>query len=191
MKVGLFFGSFNPVHIGHLLIANYMISYTDLGELWFVISPQNPFKGKESLLNDELRLEMLKIAIGANSTIKVSDVEFGLSKPSFTIHTLTFLTDNYPEHSFVIIMGADGLSAFSKWKDHQYIEQHYERYVYPRTGFETIDPGICKNCRLQPAPVINISSTSIRQALYEKRDLRYYLPYGVYDFIKSKSLYSE
>jgi nicotinate-nucleotide adenylyltransferase len=189
MKVGLFFGSFNPVHIGHMLIANYMISFTDLGELWFIVSPQNPLKRKESLLDDGLRLEMLKIAVGTNLKIKVSDIEFGLSKPSFTIHTLNHLKEKYPEYSFVIIMGADGLASFTKWKEFRNIEQQYQRYVYPRPGFESPEPLSCKNCQIQHAPLIDISSTFIRKALKDTRDMSYYLPFGVYDFIVSKSLY--
>jgi nicotinate-nucleotide adenylyltransferase len=190
MKIGLFFGSFNPVHIGHMLIANFMISYTDLEELWFVISPQNPLKRREILLDDELRLEMLKIAVGSNSKIKVSEVEFTLSKPSFTIHTLNYLKEKYPMHNFVIIMGEDGLTSFTKWKDHEYIEQNYERYIYPRSGFESFDLSACNNCQFKLAPVIDISSTIIRKALKEKKDIRYYLPHGVYDFIISRSLYA-
>jgi nicotinate-nucleotide adenylyltransferase len=190
MKVGLFFGSFNPVHIGHMLIANYMISFTDIEELWFVISPHNPLKKKETLLDDNLRLEMLKIAVGSNSKIKVSEVEFGLSKPSFTIHTLTSLKENYPEHTFVIIMGADGLNGFTKWKSHEFIESNYVRYIYPRPGFDSFDPVSCKNCLSQPAPLIDISSTFIRKALKEKKNMNYYLPPGVYDFIKAKALYT-
>jgi nicotinate-nucleotide adenylyltransferase len=189
MKVGLFFGSFNPVHAGHMLIANFMISFTDLGELWFVVSPQNPLKRKDSLLEDSQRLEMLKIAVGENPKIKVSDIEFGLSKPSYTIHTLNFLASQHPEHKFVIIMGADGLSSFTQWREFQNIEENFERYIYPRPGFESFDSLSCKNCHFQPAPIIDISSTVIRNALKEKKDMRYYLPHGVYDYIKAKSLY--
>ena len=189
MKIGLFFGSFNPVHIGHLIIANYMISFTDLDELWFIVSPHNPLKNKESLLDEGLRIEMLRLAVGLNSRIKVSDVESGLTKPSYTIHTLAYLKEKHPGFDFVIIMGADGLSSFSKWKDHQFIEQHFERYVYPRPGFESFDFGSCKNCSFHSAPLIDISSTQIRKALAERRDVRYYLPNGVYDFILSRSLY--
>lgn len=189
MKIGLFFGSFNPVHIGHMLIANYMTSFTDLDKLWFIVSPQNPLKNKELLLDDKLRLRMLEIAVGRHPVISVSDVESGLSKPSFTINTLNHLNEKHPEHTFVIIMGADGLSGFTEWKEYQYIERHYQRYIYPRPGFESMNPISCINCLFQPAPLIDISSTFIRQALKERKDMRYYLPEGVFDFIKENSLY--
>lgn len=186
MKIGLFFGSFNPVHVGHLVIANYMVSFTDLDELWFVVSPQNPLKEKDTLLKDSLRLEMLRLAVKNSASIKVSDVEFSLSRPSYTINTLKHLQQLYPENTFIIIMGADGLSSFHKWKDHKLIEENYRRYVYPRKGSDFKEG---KNCILQPAPEIDISSTFIRQALKEKKDVRFFLPEGIYNFIKEKSLY--
>ena len=189
MKIGLFFGSFNPVHIGHLLIANYMVGYTDIDELWFIVSPQNPLKKPAFLIEDTLRLEMLKIAVGENSRMQVSDVEFTLSKPSFTINTLNHLKSRHPDKTFVIIMGADGLETFTKWKDYQLIEENYQRYIYPRPGSENIDIQSCKNCILQPAPLLEISSTFIRKALSEGKDIRYFLPAGVYEFIKANKLY--
>jgi nicotinate-nucleotide adenylyltransferase len=189
MKIGLFFGSFNPVHVGHLLIANYMISFTDIDELWFMVSPQNPLKDKALLIDDSSRLEMLKIAVHENSKIKVSDVEFSLPTPSYTVHTLEFLEKHNPGNEFVIIMGADGLESFTKWKDYEKLQEKYQRYVYPRPGHESVKPGSCKNCQLQPAPLIEISSKFIRNALHQNKDMRYFLPEGVYDYIKSRKLY--
>jgi nicotinate-nucleotide adenylyltransferase len=189
MKVGLFFGSFNPVHSGHLIIANYMISFTDLDELWFVISPQNPLKDKDILLEDSLRLEMLKIAVQNFSKIKVSDVEFSLSKPSFTIHTIRYLENLFPLNKYVIVMGSDGLESFTKWKDYQILEENYQRYVYPRPGSEKLNIKNCKNCILQPAPLLELSSSFIRKALKENKEMQFFLPNGVYDFIKSNNLY--
>lgn len=189
MKIGLFFGSFNPVHIGHMIIANYMVSFTDIDELWFVLSPQNPLKEKTLLIDDSLRLEMLKIAVGVNSKIKISEVEFALSKPSFTIHTLNYLEKLYPGNEFAIIMGADGIKFFTKWKDYQILEENYQRYIYPRPGVESLEIRNCKNCKLLAAPLLEISSKYVRKALKEKKDMRYFLPDGVYEFIKSKDLY--
>ena len=189
MKIGLFFGSFNPVHIGHLIIANYMISFTDIDELWFVLSPQNPLKEKALLIDDTFRLEMLKIAVGVNPKIKVCDTELSLSKPSFTINTLKYLEKLYPGNEFAIIMGADGIKSFTKWKDYQILEEKYQRYIYPRPGVNSIEIPSCKNCKILQAPLLEISSKYVRKALKEKKDMRYFLPYGVYDYIKSKDLY--
>ena len=189
MKVGLFFGSFNPVHIGHMIIANYMISFTDIEELWFVLSPQNPLKEKSLLIDDALRLEMLKIAVGKNAKIKVSDAELKLSKPSFTINTLKHLAELYPKDEFVIIMGSDGLESFSQWKDYQILEKNYQRYIYPRPGADYFDFKLHKNCIFHPAPLVDISSKYIRNALKEKKDMRYFLPAGVFEFISSNDLY--
>jgi len=189
MKVGLFFGSFNPVHIGHMIIANYMISFTDIEELWFVLSPQNPLKEKSLLIDDALRLEMLKIAVGKNAKIKVSDAELKLSKPSFTINTLKHLAELYPKDEFVIIMGSDGLESFSQWKDYQILEENYQRYIYPRPGADYFDFKLHKNCIFHPAPLVDISSKYIRNALKEKKDMKYFLPAGVFEFIRSKNLY--
>lgn len=134
-KVGLFFGSFNPVHVGHLIIANYMANYTELDEVWFVVSPQNPFKKKESLGNMYDRLEMVNLAIEETENLKASSIEFSLPQPSYTIDTLTHLAEKYPTHEFVLIMGEDILETFSKWKNHDIILRDYHIYVYPRPGY--------------------------------------------------------
>ena len=131
-NIGLFFGSFNPIHIGHLIIANYMINFSDLTEVWFVISPQNPFKEKKTLLSEHHRLELVRIAIEDNNNLKVSDIEFKLPQPSYTINTLTYLQEKYPKKKFSLIMGEDNLKTFHKWKNYEEIIKYYELYIYPR-----------------------------------------------------------
>ena len=189
MKIGLFFGSFNPVHIGHLAIANFLICYSDLSSLWFVVSPHNPLKDADALLDDNLRLEMLRLAVAGDPRFQVSDVEFRLERPSYTIHTLRELEKEFPQHTFVLVMGADGLESFDQWKDYQAIIAGFERYVYPRMGnYERFLPP--ENGRLMDAPLIEVSSTFIRGALSEKKDIRHFLPPGIFDFIRKNDLYS-
>ena len=132
MKIGLYFGSFNPIHIGHLAIANYMVEFTDLEKVWLVVSPHNPLKQKNSLLSDQHRLQMVRIAIEYDNRFKVSNIEFNLPQPSYTINTLTYLKEKYPENEFVLIMGSDGLATFDKWKNYAELIANYKRYVYPR-----------------------------------------------------------
>ena len=189
MKTGLFFGSFNPVHIGHMAIANYLTEFTDLEELWFVISPQNPFKKKSSLLADYDRYELLKKAIGEDRSFKICDIEFNLPKPSYTIDTLTYLSERHPHCTFVLIMGSDGLHTFHKWKNYREIVKNYERYIYPRRGFENIDQGKHSNIKIIDAPIIEISSSFIRQSIKEGKNIRYFLNKEVYDYILKKHLY--
>jgi nicotinate-nucleotide adenylyltransferase len=188
MKIGLFFGSFNPIHIGHLAIANYMLEFTDLQQLWFVISPQNPLKKKATLLEDHKRRTLLEIAIENDDRFRVCDIEFKLSKPSYTVDTLAYLKELYPQHEFVLIMGSDGLATFRKWKNYKMIEDHYTRYVYPRPGF-SFDPSLHPNIRLVDAPQMDISSTFIRKALKSKLDIRHFLPDKVYEYITTMHYY--
>ena len=131
-KIGLYFGTFNPIHIGHLIIANYMVNYTDLDEVWFVVSPLNPFKKKKTLLDNYARLELVYRAIKGYDKLRVSDIEFGLPRPSYTINTLVYITEKYPNKDFALIMGGDNLNSFHKWKNHELILQNHELYVYPR-----------------------------------------------------------
>ena len=131
-KIGLYFGTFNPIHIGHLIIANHMVNYTDLDEVWFVVSPLNPFKKKKTLLDNHARLELVYRAIKGYDRIRVSDIEFGLPRPSYTINTLVYITEKYPNKDFALIMGGDNLNSFHKWKNHELILQNHELYVYPR-----------------------------------------------------------
>jgi nicotinate-nucleotide adenylyltransferase len=182
MKTGLFFGSFNPIHIGHMAIANYMLEFTDIDQLWFVISPQNPLKKKASLLEDHKRRTLLEIAIQDDDRFRICDIEFKLPKPSYTVDTLANLKELHPQHEFILIMGSDGLTTFGKWKNYRIIEDHYKRYVYPRPGF-AFDPSEHRNLRLVEAPLMEISSTFIRKALKSKLDIRHFLPAKVYDYI--------
>lgn len=190
MKIGLFFGSFNPVHIGHLAIANYMAEFTDLRQIWFVISPQNPLKKSGSLLEDHKRRTLLEIAIEKDDRFKVCDIEFKLPKPSYTVDTLINLREQYPAHEFVLIMGSDGLSTFYKWKNHDIIAGNYDRYIYPRPGFE-IALSDHSRILLADAPQMEISSTFIRQALKSKRDIRHFLPPNVFDYIQEMHFYED
>lgn len=188
MKTGLYFGSFNPVHIGHLAIANYLIEFTDLDQLWFVISPQNPLKKKASLLDDHKRRTMLELAVETDTRFRVSDIEFKMPKPSYTIDTLTWLQEMHPGYEFVLIMGSDGLPTFHKWKNAQLIQEKYTRYIYPRPGYE-VNANELVNARVIDAPRMEISSTFIRSALREKRDIRHFLPPNVYEYITEMHFY--
>jgi len=189
MKIGLFFGSFNPVHVGHMILANYMFEYTDLERIWFVISPQNPFKDKSILLDEKHRYNMVNIAIGENDKMKASDVEFQLQKPSYTIDTLNLLTKENPEDEFVIIMGTDNLENFDKWKDYLKIIDKYNIYAYVRP---TSDGGYMKNhekVKIVNAHMVELSSTFVRQAIKENRDIRYLLPSEVWKHIQKMNFY--
>jgi nicotinate-nucleotide adenylyltransferase len=192
MKTGLFFGSFNPIHIGHLALANYFVEFTDINQVWFVISPHNPLKKKESLLPDHLRLEMVELAIKNDDRFTVCDIEFKMPKPSFTIDTLAYLTEKHPNREFVIIMGSDGLSSFHKWKNYDQITRLYRRYVYPRETEYKIDFSLHPNIMLvQDAPKIQISSSFIRQAVREGKNVKYFLPEKVFEFIDKMNLYKK
>jgi len=189
MKIGLFFGSFNPIHIGHMAIANYMAEYTGLDQVWFVVSPHNPLKKKQTLLEDNFRLEMVHLAIGNDPRFRVSDIEFRMPKPSYTSDTLIYLEEKFPMHTFVLILGSDNLASFGKWKNHELLTEKYTRYVYPRHGESKKDLKDCKNVVIVDAPRIEISSSFIRQAIAEGKDVRYFLPPRVYDYIDKMLFY--
>ncbi len=189
-KVGLFFGSFNPVHIGHLIIANYMANYTFLDEVWFVVSPQNPFKDKKSLGNMYDRLEMVNLAIEGADNLRASDIEFSLPQPSYTIDTLTHLSEKYPTKEFLLIMGEDNLMGLTKWKNADILLRDYKIIVYPRPGY---DAGEMKNhpaITMTDTPVMELSSTFLRNAIKEGKSVKFYTPDPVIDFIDKKGLYS-
>jgi nicotinate-nucleotide adenylyltransferase len=191
LKIGLYFGSFNPIHIGHLAIANYMREFAGLQQVWFIVSPQNPFKKKNTLLADFHRLELVNIAIGDSSNYKASNIEFGLPKPSRTIDTLAYLYDKYPQYEFSLIMGADNLVSFNKWKNYQAILDNYKILVYPRPNvaqspFDNHPSVVWVN-----APLIEVSSSFIRQSIKEKRDLEFFLPKAVWDYIKEMHFYEK
>jgi len=189
MKIGLFFGSFNPIHIGHLIIANYMANYTELDKVWLVVSPQNPFKKYGDLVNTYDRLEMAKLATDNSDSIKVSDVELKLPQPSYTIDTLTHLKEKYPEHEFAIIMGSDNLASLHKWKNYKLILRDYRVFVYPRPGYENAELASHPSVTITMTPQMELSATFIRKSLAEGKNIQYFVPDPVLQFIDSKSLY--
>jgi nicotinate-nucleotide adenylyltransferase len=191
-KTGLFFGSFNPIHIGHLVIAEYMVEFTDLNSLWFVVSPQNPLKQEGSLLPENQRLQMVRMAIEYDTRFKPSTIEFDLPKPSYTINTLAYLKEKYPEQQFALIMGTDNITTLHKWKNYEQLLNDYDIYVYPRKEEHPI-PEYAKrpNVHLTEAPVMEISSTFIRKALKEKKDVRYMMPPSVAGYVKEMHFYEK
>ncbi|MCB2195504.1 MAG: nicotinate-nucleotide adenylyltransferase [Bacteroidetes bacterium] len=190
MKVGLFFGSFNPIHIGHLAIANYMVEFSDLDEIWLIISPHNPLKKKKTLLNEFDRYKMVELAVGDDIRIKPSNIEFSMPKPSFTIDTLTYLSEKNPNHQFVLIAGTDNFQSFHKWKNYEEILKNYKLYIYPRPGFYLGKYENHESISLINAPQMEISSSFIRNAIKEKKDIRYFVPDKVYDYILKMNLYT-
>jgi nicotinate-nucleotide adenylyltransferase len=191
MKTGLFFGSFNPIHIGHLAIANYVVEYTDIEQVWFVVSPQNPLKKRTSLLADYHRISLVREAIKDDKRFLACDIEFNLPKPSYTIDTLAYLKEKYPERKFVLIMGADGLQSFNKWKNYEEIINNYSRYIYPRPGIEISTLENIKNCIFIKAPLIEISSTLIRNGIREGKDMHHFLNERVYKYIRDMHFYEK
>lgn len=189
MKVGLYFGSFNPVHIGHLAIANYMVEFTDIDELWFIISPHNPLKNKASLLNDRARYNLVYEAIKDDARMRASDIEFGLPQPSYTIDTLTYIEEKFPGKEFAVIMGSDGLRTFNKWKNADTLIEKYERFVYPRYGEDLDYIKSHRNVKIVEAPRFEISSSFIRKSIKEKHDVRHFLPEPVFKVIESAGYY--
>ncbi|MDX1627825.1 MAG: nicotinate (nicotinamide) nucleotide adenylyltransferase [Fulvivirga sp.] len=189
MKVGLFFGSFNPIHVGHLIIANVMVETTDIDQTWFVVSPQNPFKNQKSLLHEFDRLDMVNAAIFDNYNLKATDVEFNMPKPSYTVDTLVYLKEKYPEHDFVLIIGGDNLKSFPKWKNHQKILEDYGLYVYPRPGAEPSELTKHENVCMVQSPEMDISATFIRKCIKENRSIKYMVPDAVDEMIRAKKFY--
>ena len=191
-KIGLFFGSFNPIHIGHLILANYILENSDMEELWFVVSPQNPFKDKKSLLNDHNRLDMVQLALKNYPKMRVSNVEFSLPKPSYTIDTLTYLHEKYPEVSFALIMGEDNLKGLKKWKNSETLVNNHQIIIYPRvlgsdaTKTENFEH---ENISKIDAPIIELSATKIREMLKEGKNVRPMLPPEVFEYLDGSSFY--
>ncbi|MBU1821927.1 MAG: nicotinate-nucleotide adenylyltransferase [Bacteroidetes bacterium] len=189
MKIGLFFGSFNPIHIGHLIIANTMATATDLEQVWFVVSPQNPFKKNKSLLHEFDRLDMVERAIADNARLNATDFEFHLPKPSYTIDTLIRLLEKNPQHEFKLIMGEDNLAQFPNWKNHEKILEYVGLYVYPRPNAAPHGFGNHPQVAFVPAPLLDISATYIREALRQGRSIRYLVPEVVEEMILRKKFY--
>ena len=188
-KTGLFFGSFNPIHTGHLIIASYMANFTDLDEVWLVVSPQNPLKNKKGLGNMYDRLEMARLAIEPAEQLKVSDIEFNLPQPSYTIDTLTYLQEKHPTKEFVLIMGADNLASLKKWKNYEVLLKNYAIYVYPRPGSDVTEWVNHPSITLTETPQMEISSTFIRQALKDNKNIQFLVPENVIAFMDSKNMY--
>lgn len=190
MRIALYFGSFNPVHNGHLIIANFIANYFPIDQVWFIVSPLNPLKRQGALLNEHHRKHLVDLSIDEERRMRTSNVEFHLPKPSFTIDTLTFLSEQYPDHEFSIVMGADSLSNISRWKNYEVLLKNYEIIVYRREGFEIIP---FKNSKIivAKAPLLNISSSMIREMIKEKKSIRFLVPDIVKEEIERNGYYSE
>ena len=189
MKIGLFFGSFNPIHTGHLIIANLMVEGSDLQKVWFVVSPQNPLKPAKGLLHEFDRYDMVRAAVYDNYKLEVSDVEFHLPKPSYTIHTLVHLQEKHPEKQFRVIMGEDNLANFTRWKNYRQILDHYGLYVYPRPGTQLSELRSHPNVTIVEAPLLDISATFIRERIRKGQSVRYLVPDTVEEMIRAKGFY--
>lgn len=190
-KTGLLFGSFNPIHNGHLILANYMAEFSDLDEVWFVVSPQNPLKDKKSLLADYHRLALVRLAVEDHKKLKVTNIEFSMPVPSYTIDTLTWLDEKYPDNSFVVICGTDIFKSFHKWKNYKEILSQYELYVYPRPGSDIGDYINHPSVQLFDAPLMEISSSFIRNAIRENKNLDYWMPAKVYEYMLEMHFYEK
>ena len=191
MNIGLYFGSFNPIHVGHLIIANQLVENSDLDQIWFVVTPHNPFKKKSTLLDNFQRLEMVYLATKDYPKLKESNIEFNLPQPNYTINTLTYLQEKHPEHSFSLIMGEDNLKSFHKWKNHDIILENYNIYVYPRISdgkVETQFNGHKKIHKVE-APIMEISSTMIRNAIKEGKNINPLLPEHVWQYLDEMNFY--
>jgi len=186
---GLFFGSFNPVHIGHLAIANYFVEFSGIAELWFVVSPQNPFKEKNSLLPERQRLHMLNLAIGSDPRLKTCDIEFTLPRPNYTVDTLTYLREKHPDNTFALIMGSDNLAGFHKWKNYQEIIKYHPLMVYPRPGFDKSGMSNTHHAEWVMAPQMDISSSVLRKAIMDGHNMKYYFAEAVWNYIDEMNFF--
>lgn len=189
MKIGLFFGSFNPVHTGHMIIANHMAWRTDLEQVWLVVSPQNPLKPAASLANDYDRLHMVQLAIAENPRLRASSVEFSLPKPSYTIDTLTYLKEKHPDHEFVLIMGGDNLGTLHKWKNYEKLLELYSIYIYKRPQYELGSLEKHPHVRLMEAPPLEISATYVRESIKKGYSIQYLVPEPVFEYLRGSSMY--
>jgi nicotinate-nucleotide adenylyltransferase len=190
MNIGLYFGSFNPIHIGHLIIANHVLNETTIDKIWFIVSPQNPLKESKTLLNEFDRLHLVRLAVQEDNRMKCSDIEFNLPKPSYTSNTLAFLSEKYPEHKFSIIVGSDSYQNFDKWKNFETIVNNYPIYVYKREGYE-IKKIFTKKPEVLDAPIIQISASQIREYIKSGKSIRYLVPEVVREEIESRKFYKQ
>ena len=203
MNVGLYFGTFNPIHVGHMVIASYMLEHTGLDQVWFVVTPQNPLKNKKSLLQDGHRLALVREAVDESPNLKASDIEFGLSKPNYTTNTLAHLIEKYPKHIFSLIMGEDNLRNFHKWRNYEHILKEHQIFVYPRvlTLQEQSEGTTINNSQIEKlkkeknvvycegAPVMKISASFIRHAIKEGKDVRFLLTEPVHKYVEEMHFY--
>ncbi|MFL9838228.1 nicotinate (nicotinamide) nucleotide adenylyltransferase [Flavobacterium sp. ST-75] len=193
MKIGLYFGTFNPVHTGHLIIANHMAEFTDLDQVWLVVTPHNPLKKKSTLLEDHHRLEMVFLATETYDRLKPTDIEFRLPQPNYTVHTLAHLQEKFPAYEFSLIMGEDNLNSLHKWKNYEVILENHDIYVYPRINNENANEELINNHKIHKidAPVIEISSTFIRNSIRDGKEVRPLLPQKVWEYIDHNLFYKK
>lgn len=189
IRTGIFGGSFNPIHIGHLALANYLCENGEVDEVWFLVSPQNPFKQNVSLLDDNMRLRLVKAAIEGYPKFKASDFEFSLPKPSYTVTTLEKLSETYPDRDFYLIIGGDNWAAFDKWKSPEKILANHHILVYPRRGYDIDTESLPSNVKAVDTPILEISSTFIRESISQGKDIRYFLHPSVYQIIEEEGLF--
>jgi len=189
MRIGLYFGSFNPIHIGHLIIANYVVENTDLAKLWFVVTPHNPHKQKKSLADNHDRLHLVNLAIEDNNKLRSSSIEFYLPQPSYTVDTLAHLREKHPQYEFVMIIGGDNLANLHRWKNYETIINNHQIYVYQRPTYELPELAEHKNVTLFDAPLLEISSSYIRKQIQERKSYRYLVPDKVYDYLQENPIY--
>ncbi len=193
MKIGLYFGTFNPIHVGHLIIANHMVENSDLDEIWMIVTPQSPFKKKKSLLDNIHRLALVNKATEKYPKIKPSDIEFKLPQPNYTVHTLAHISDTYPKKEFCLIMGEDNLKSFHKWKNYETILEHHHIYVYPRISGGSVDTKFDDHKKIHKvdAPIVQISSTMIRKGIKDKKNIQPLLPTSVWQYIDEMNFYKK
>ena len=191
-STGLFFGSFNPIHLGHTNLAEYIFRFSGVDEIWFIVSPRNPLKEQSELIDENLRLKMLQLATGDKDYLVASDIEFDLPKPSYTIKTLNTLSEIFPEDDFILLIGSDNMQIFDQWKDYQTILDDYSVLVYPREGYpyEEYEERYPEMQILEEAPFFDVSSTQIRELIKNNQDVSHWLHADVYQFIKENNLYT-
>ncbi|WP_299120911.1 nicotinate (nicotinamide) nucleotide adenylyltransferase [uncultured Winogradskyella sp.] len=191
MKIGLYFGTFNPIHVGHLTIANHLVEYSDLDQVWFVVTPLSPFKKKSSLLDNHQRLEMVYRATKDYTKLRPSDIEFSLKQPNYTIDTLTYLFEKFPDYEFALIMGEDNLKSFHKWKNYELILENHHIYVYPRLSDGKIETQFDKHPKIHhvDAPIMELSSTFIRKSIKDGKNIRPMLPENVWEYLDEMNFY--
>lgn len=191
MKIGLYFGTFNPIHVGHLAIANHMAENSDLDQVWLVVTPLSPFKKKSSLLANHHRLEMVYLATKSYDKLEPCDIEFGLPEPNYTVYTLAHLEDKYPQHEFSLLMGEDNLKSFHKWKNYEAIIGNYNLYVYPRISEGSVEHQFVNHPRVHrvEAPIMELSSTMIRKSIAAEQNIRPLLDANVWQYIDEMNFY--